>query len=166
MQRQTFLAWPAGQKVKYHLISITKSIAKIFIPNFVCVLTNKRYKTYQTGFSFCPLGHAPGVGLWGTRGTQGVSQFFFKHGHVAYQIDGDDEQNKMLKLFHPRVNFGKTLHGQNQQINCAPSSVHSYMTRRCFFVCLVWFFTSQSTAMVMSVWSVHLTTLFLLGKLD
>ena len=21
--------------------------------------------------------------------------FFFKHGHVAYQIDGDDEQNRM-----------------------------------------------------------------------
>ena len=39
-----------GQKVKYHLISITKSISKIFIPNFVCVLTNERYKTYQTGF--------------------------------------------------------------------------------------------------------------------
>ena len=54
-----------GQKVKYQLISITKSISKIFIPNFVCVLTNKRYKTYQTGFSFCCLGHAPGVGLWG-----------------------------------------------------------------------------------------------------
>ena len=36
--------------------------------------------------------HAPGVGLWGTGGTQGVKQFFFKHSHVAYQIDGDDEQ--------------------------------------------------------------------------
>ena len=22
-------------------------------------------------------------------------RFFFKHGHVVYQIDGDDEQNKM-----------------------------------------------------------------------
>ena len=53
-----------GQKVKYHLISITKSISKIFIPNFVCVLASKRYKTYQTGFLFCRLGHAPGVGLW------------------------------------------------------------------------------------------------------
>ena len=52
-----------GQKVKYHLISIRKSISKIFIPNFVCVLTNERYITYQTEFSFCPLGHAPGVGL-------------------------------------------------------------------------------------------------------
>ena len=54
-----------GQKVKYHLISITNSISMIFIPNFVCVLTNERYKTYQTGFSFCCLGHAPGVGLEG-----------------------------------------------------------------------------------------------------
>ena len=28
--------------------------------------------------------------LWG---AQGVKKF--KHGHVAYQIDGDDEQNRM-----------------------------------------------------------------------
>ena len=55
-----------GQKVKYHLISITKSISKIFIPNFVCVHTNERYKTYQMGFLFCRLGHALGVGLGGT----------------------------------------------------------------------------------------------------
>ena len=46
-------------------ISVTMSISKIFIPNFVCVLTNERYKTHQTGFSFCHLGHAPGIGLWG-----------------------------------------------------------------------------------------------------
>ena len=87
-----FLAPPLGrgQKVKYHLISITKSISKIFIPHFVCVLTNERYKTYQTEFSFCCLGHAQGVGLWG---AQGVKKFFFKNGHVAYQINGDDEQN-------------------------------------------------------------------------
>ena len=51
------------QKVKYHLISITKLFSKILIPN--CVLTNERYKTYQIGFSYCCLGLAPGVGLWG-----------------------------------------------------------------------------------------------------
>ena len=56
-----------GQKVKYHLISITKSISKSFIPNYVCVLTNERYKAYQTGFLFCRLGHALGVGLGGAR---------------------------------------------------------------------------------------------------
>ena len=87
-----------GQKVKYHLISITKSISKIFIPNLVCVLTNERYKTYQTGFSFCRLGHAPGVGLWGAGGARG-SIFFFKHGHVADHIDGDDKQNRMQVKF-------------------------------------------------------------------
>ena len=75
------------------------TISKIFIPNFVCVLANERYKTYQTGLLFCRLGHAPGVGLLGTEGTQGVKQFFFNHGHVAYQIDGDDEQNKMQVTF-------------------------------------------------------------------
>ena len=80
-----------GQKVKYHLISITKSISKIFIPNFVCVLTNKRYKTYR-------LGHAPGVGLWGIGVPRGGSKKF-KYGHVAYQIDGDDEQNRMQLKF-------------------------------------------------------------------
>ena len=101
---KNFLAPPPGalgrgQKVKYHLISITKSISKIFIPNFVCVLTNERYKTYQTGFLFCHLGNAPGVGLWGTGGAQGVKKNFFKHGHVAYQIDGDEEQNRMQETF-------------------------------------------------------------------
>ena len=68
-----------GQKVKYHLISITKSISKIFIPNFVFVLTNERYNTYHTGFKFCSLGHAPGVGLWGAGVTRcrGGQTFFF-----------------------------------------------------------------------------------------
>ena len=76
-----FLAPPPGalgrgQKVKNHLISITKSISKIFTPNFVCVLTNERYETYQTGLSLCRLGHAPGVGLRGAGGAQGVHFFF------------------------------------------------------------------------------------------
>ena len=63
-----------SQKVKYYLISITKSISKIFITNFVCVLTNEK-KTYQTGFSFCCLGHAPGVGLWGTGEAWGAKKY-------------------------------------------------------------------------------------------
>ena len=65
----------------------------------MCVLTNERYKTYQTGFVFCRPGHAQGVGLRGAGGAQGVKQFFFKHGHVAYQIDGDDKQNRMQVKF-------------------------------------------------------------------
>ena len=77
------------------------SISKIFIPNFVFVLTNERHKTYQTGFLFCRMGHAPEVGLGGTGVPRGSNNFFFKHGHVAYQIDGDDEQNKMQVTFSP-----------------------------------------------------------------
>ena len=65
----------------------------------MCVLTNERYKTYQTGFLFCFPGHAPGVGLLGAWGTQGVKKIFFKHGHVVYQIDGYDEQNRMQVKF-------------------------------------------------------------------
>ena len=100
----SFLAPPPGargrgQKVKYHLISITKSISKIFIPYSVRVHTNERYKTYQPGFSFCPLGHAPGVGPWGAGGAQGAKKIFFKHGHLVYQIDGDDQQNRMQVTF-------------------------------------------------------------------
>ena len=104
MQRQTFLAPPPGalergQKVKYHLISISKSISKIFIPNFVCVLTYERYKTNQTGFSFCRLGHAPGVELWGAGGAQGVKKKFQTWSSLAYQIDGDDKQNRLQVKF-------------------------------------------------------------------
>ena len=68
----------------------------------MCVLTNRRYETYQTGFLFLRLGHAPGVGLGGSRGAQwGQKIIFFEHGHVAYQIDWDDEWNRMQVKFSP-----------------------------------------------------------------
>ena len=82
----TFFIWsplgPGGGAkrsniIKYHFISITKSISKIFKPNFVCQLTNEIYETYQTGFSFGRLGHAPGVGLGDTEEV-GV-RFFFRN---------------------------------------------------------------------------------------
>ena len=38
----------------------------------MCLLTNERYKTYLTGFSFGSLGHAPGVRLGGTMGGVGL----------------------------------------------------------------------------------------------
>ena len=87
-----------GQKVNDHLISFTRSISKIFIPNFVCVLPNEIYKTCQTEISFCCLCHAPGCYL-GAPGAHVVNLFFFKHGHVAYLIDGHDEQNRMQVKF-------------------------------------------------------------------
>ena len=37
---------PWAPQAKYHQISITKSISKIFKLNFVCLLTNERHKSY------------------------------------------------------------------------------------------------------------------------
>ena len=42
-------------------------------------------------------GSCPRGGTWGTEDTQGVKKI--KHGHIAYQIDGDDEQNRMQVTF-------------------------------------------------------------------
>ena len=36
---------------------------------------------------------------FGALGVPRGSTSFFKHGHVAYQIDGGDEQNKMQVAF-------------------------------------------------------------------
>ena len=53
-----------GPKGKISLkIWITKSISKFFKPNFVCLLANERYITYQTGFSFHLQGHGQGGDL-------------------------------------------------------------------------------------------------------
>ena len=40
--------------------------------------------------------------LW-VAGDAQVVKFFFKHGHVAYQIKEDDKQNRIQENFHPRV---------------------------------------------------------------
>ena len=75
------------------------SISKIFIPNFVCVLTNERYKHIRRDF-YSVVWVMPQGWDFGALGVpRGSNNFFFKHGHVAYQIDGDDEQNKMHITF-------------------------------------------------------------------
>ena len=101
MQRQTFFfAPPPGEGSKGQISFNFNYKVNFKIPNFVCVLTNERYKTYQTGFSFCPLDHARGVGLWGRLGCPGGQIIFLiKHGHVVYQIEGDKEQNRMQVKF-------------------------------------------------------------------
>ena len=87
--------WGPGG-VQRSTIIFEKSISKIFIPNFMFVLKNKRMR-----FSLCRLGRTSGVGLgvaWG--------QFFFpKHGRVAYQIEGDGEQKGIQVKFLP---YGQT----------------------------------------------------------
>ena len=86
--------WPRplrrGQKVKYHLISVTMSISKIFLYQTLCVFSNERDGIFilSQGWDFGAL-EVP-------RGSKNI---YFEHGHVAYQIYGDDEQNRM------QVNF-------------------------------------------------------------
>ena len=88
-----------GQKVKYHSISITKSISKIFIQNLLCVLRRDFHSVpwvMPQGWDFGALGCPGGQKIF----------FFFKHGHVVYRIDGDDEQNKMQVKFSSKGQTG------------------------------------------------------------
>ena len=93
VQRQIFFAPPPGaegrgQKIKYHLISITKSISR-FLYQTLCVFSRMK-DTKHIRWDFYSVALVM---------PQGWDNFFFKHGHVAYQIDGDDEQNRMQVKF-------------------------------------------------------------------
>ena len=95
--------WGPGEGSKGHIsfnFNYNVNFNDFHSKQIVCVLTNERYKTYQTGFSFCRLGHARERKLWGAGGAKGVRKnLFFKHGHVAYQINGDNEQSRMQVKF-------------------------------------------------------------------
>ena len=103
VQRHTFFGpWGpmAGSKCQISYNFNYKVNFKDFYTKLcVCVLTNERYKTYQTGFSFCCLGHAPGWDFGVLAVPRWSKIYFFKLGHVAYQIDGDGEQNGMQVTF-------------------------------------------------------------------
>ena len=57
--------WPCGGVKRSNIIKfqLQSQFQRFLYQTLVCVLTNKRYKTYRTQFSFCCLGHASGVGL-------------------------------------------------------------------------------------------------------
>ena len=76
------------------------SISKMFIPNYVCVVEMKDTKHISWDFHSVTLVMPQGWDF-GTLGLPrgGVKKYFFKHGHQAYQIDWDDEQNKMQLKF-------------------------------------------------------------------
>ena len=54
----------------------------------------KDTKTYLTGFSYFAW-VMPQEWDFGALGARGLFFFFFKHDHVAHQIEGDNEQNRM-----------------------------------------------------------------------
>ena len=66
----------------------------------LCVCSHKwKIQNISDGIFILPPGSCPRGGTWGHWGAQGVKKNFFKHGHVAYQIEGDDEQNRMQVTF-------------------------------------------------------------------
>ena len=70
----------------------------------LCVCSHKcKIQNISDGISFCRLGHAPGMGLWGAGVPRG--SIFFKHGHAVYQSAGDDEQIRMQVNFS---SYGQT----------------------------------------------------------
>ena len=88
-----------GQKVKYHLISITKSITKILYQT-LCVYSQMKDTKHSRQYFYFVVWVMPQGWDWGAGGAQVVKiLFFFKHGNVAYQIDEDDEQNRMQVKF-------------------------------------------------------------------
>ena len=77
-----FFFWPrplgprGGVKRSNNIFFQLQSQFQRFLYQTLCVFSQMRYKTYQTGFSFCCLGHAQGLGLWGAGCAQVVNFFF------------------------------------------------------------------------------------------
>ena len=67
---------------------------KDFYTKLCVCCTNETDRIFILSPWSCPRGGT--LGRWG---CSGGSKFFFKHGHVAYQIDRDDELNKMQVKF-------------------------------------------------------------------
>ena len=89
-----------GPNVKYHIISITKSISKICIPNFVFVFSQmKDTKHIRRDFHSVAWVMPQGWDFGVLAVPRWSKIYFFKHGHVAYQIDGDGEQNGLQVTF-------------------------------------------------------------------
>ena len=88
-----------GPKVKYHLISITKPISKTLYQT-LCVFSQiedtKHIKRdlHHVGW-IMPQGWD-----FGALGCPGGSKKLY-YGHVAYRIDGYDDQNRMKVMFSP-----------------------------------------------------------------
>ena len=70
---------------------------KDFYTNFVCVLTNERSKIYQTGFSLCPLGNAPGWDLGALGVPRGSKKIFFQT--WSYGISKRRAEQNASKIF-------------------------------------------------------------------
>ena len=64
----------------------------------LCVCSHKlKIQNISDGIFILSPGSCPRGGTLGV--PRGSNKIFFKHSHVVYQIDGDDEQNRMQVKF-------------------------------------------------------------------
>ena len=105
MQQHNFLdpyllgPWGGAKRSNIIKSQSQSQFQRFFKPNFVCLLTIERYKTYPRGFSFRRLGHAPGMGLRGTVGGWGVQKLFPKFNQiwcVSYLHEWHMQRHKFL----------------------------------------------------------------------
>ena len=79
---------------------LPRQFLRFFIPNFCVFSQMKNTKHIRRDFHSVTWVMSQGWNFerWG---CPGIKNIIFKHGHVAYQIDGDDEQNRI----HTSKNF-------------------------------------------------------------
>ena len=82
----------------------------------MCLFTNERYKSYQTGFSFGRLGHAPGVGLGGTVGGWGRGSIFFSVFNQSWCLSYLHERHMQQHSFLGPPSPGALGRGQRSNI--------------------------------------------------
>ena len=109
VQRQTFRPAPWGPgkgskgKVSFNFnykVDVKDLCTKL------CMCSHKRkIQSISDGIFILSPGSCPRGRTLGRWGAQGVNLFYFKHGQLAYQIDGDDEQNRVQVKFSP---YGQT----------------------------------------------------------
>ena len=71
--------WGGSKRSNIIKFQLQSQFQRFLNQMFVCLLTNERYKTYHTGFSFGRLGHAPGARLGGIMGGWGVKKNVFRN---------------------------------------------------------------------------------------
>ena len=89
---------PPGEGSKIIQIQLQSQFQR-FLYQTLCVFSQMKDTNISDGIFILLLGHAPG-GILGAGGAQVVKKFnIFIHGHVAYQLDEYDEQNRMQAKF-------------------------------------------------------------------
>ena len=84
--------------VKYHLISTTL-FKRFFYQTLSAFSQIKDTKHIRQNFHSVDWVMPQGWYFGALGVPRGSKKIIFKHGHVAFQIDGDDEQNRMLVKF-------------------------------------------------------------------